>query len=92
MDVFEEGFEWDERKAGINHAEHGVRFQEAKAVFDDPYAITVGDNESDPEEERFVTMGLGALGRLLVVAFTYRTVNIRIISARQAEPNERKGY
>jgi uncharacterized DUF497 family protein len=61
-------FEWDEAgKAGINFRKHGVRLPEAIPVFDDPFAITVTDDESDPNERRFVTFGLGAAGRLLAV-------------------------
>jgi uncharacterized DUF497 family protein len=87
------GFEWDEQsKAGLNFRRHGVRLPEAIPIFDDPYAITVTDNESDPGEQRFVTLGVGAAGRLLVVAYTYRGKNIRIISARPAEPREREQY
>ena len=52
------GFEWDEEsKAGINYRKHGVRMPEAVPVFDDPYAITIPDNESDRNEQRFVTLG-----------------------------------
>src|SRR6516164_5966176 len=61
------GFEWDEEnKAGINLRKHGVRIPEAIPVFDDPHAITITDDESDPNEQRFVALGMGALGRLLV--------------------------
>jgi uncharacterized DUF497 family protein len=87
------GFEWDEGgKAGINFLRHGVRMPEAIPVFDDPYAITITDEDSDPEEQRFVTLGMGATGRLLVVVYTWRGENIRIISARPAEPHERDEY
>jgi uncharacterized DUF497 family protein len=87
------GFEWDEEsKAGINFRRHGVRMPEAIPVFDDPYAITITDEESDPSEQRFVTLGMGATGRLLVVVYTHRGANIRIISARPAEPHEREQY
>ena len=87
------GFEWDEQgKAGINFLKHGVRIPEAIPVFEDPCAVTITDNESDPDEERFVTLGLGAAGRLLVVVYTYRGKDIRIISARPAEPHERQEY
>jgi uncharacterized DUF497 family protein len=65
---------------------------EAIPVFDDPYAITVADDESDPDEQRFVTLGVGATGRLLVVVYTWRQENIRIISARPAEPREHEEY
>ena len=86
-------FEWDEEsKAGINFRKHGVRMPEAIPVFDDPYAITITDDESDPAEQRFVTLGMGAAGRLLVVAYTWRGKNIRIISVRAAEIHEREEY
>lgn len=65
---------------------------EAIPVFDDPYAITITDEESDPSEQRFVTIGLGATGRLLVMAYTWRGEAIRIISARPAETHEREEY
>jgi uncharacterized protein len=87
------GFEWDEAsKAGINFRKHGVRMPEAIPVFDDPYAITITDDESDPDEQRFVTLGMGAMGRLLVVVYTWRGQNIRIISARPAEVHEIEHY
>ena len=87
------GFEWDEAgKAGINFRKHGVRMPEALPVFDDPGAITIADDESDPSERRLVTLGIGALGRLLVVVYTWRCGNIRIMSARPAEPHEREEY
>ena len=55
------GSEWDEEsKAGINFRKHGVRMPEAIPVFDDPYAITIVDDESDPSEQRFITLGMGA--------------------------------
>jgi uncharacterized DUF497 family protein len=87
------GFEWDDAsKAGINFRKHGVRMPEAIPVFDDPYAITITDDESDPDERRFVTVGMGAAGHLLLVVYTWRGENIRIISARLAEANEREDY
>ena len=87
------GFEWDDAsKAGINYRKHGVRMPEVIPVFDDPYAITITDDESAPNEQRFVTLGMGAMGRLLVVVYTWRGENIRIISARVAEAHEREQY
>ena len=86
------GFEWDADKAKANLRSHGVRFEEAGAVFDDPYAITIADDEADPLEQRFVSMGMGALGRIIVVAYTYRGDNIRIISARMAAAHEQAEY
>lgn len=87
------GFEWDEfGKAGLNYRKHGVRMPEAIPVFDDPHAITIKDDDSDPAERRLVTLGVGALGRLLVVVYCWRGENIRIISARPAEPHEQEEY
>jgi uncharacterized DUF497 family protein len=87
------GFEWDEEsKAGINFSKHGVRMPEAIPVFDDPHGFTIADDESSPDEQRFVPLGMGAAGRLLVVVYTWRDENIRIISARPAEGHEREEY
>jgi uncharacterized protein len=66
--------------------------QKSFPVLDDPSAITIIDDESDPGEQRFITLGMGALGRLLVVVYTWRDDNIRIISARPAEAHEREEY
>ena len=85
-------FEWDVRKAETNYRKHGVRFAEAVAVFEDDYAITVRDEESDPSEERFISIGSGAREKLLVVVYSYRGKNLRIISARVAEARERWQY
>jgi uncharacterized protein len=86
-------FQWDEEgKAGLNFRKHGVRMPEAIVVFDDPYAITITDDESAPDEQRFVTLGIGATGRLLAVVYTWRGENLRIISVRPAEAHEREEY
>jgi uncharacterized DUF497 family protein len=80
------------RKAESNYNKHGVRFSECLPVFQDDYAITVIDEESEPSETRFVTIGIGVKGRVLVVVYTYRGANIRIISSRLTEPRERAQY
>ena len=85
-------FEWDERKAEANYKKHGVRVSESLPVFEDDYAITITDDVSDPTEQRFVSIGLGAKGRVLVVIYIYRRSKIRIISARLPEPHERMQY
>ena len=85
-------FEWDADKAKRNFTVHGIRFQEAIPVFDDDNAVTILDDLSDPTEERYVTLGMGAKGSIFVVVYVYRGENIRIISARKAEPHERKAY
>ncbi len=86
------GFEWDVRKAESNFEKHGVRFSETGPVFEDDFAITIADDVTDPNEQRFVSMGMGVKGRILVVVYCYRGRNIRIISARLAEAHERSQY
>ena len=85
-------FEWDELKAEANFKKHGVRFPEAEPVFHDDFALTIQDQESDPDESRFVSIGLGGKHRVLVVVYCFRGPKIRIISARLAEPHEREQY
>jgi uncharacterized protein len=86
------GFQWDAEKAEANFTKHGVRFAESLPVFEDDYAITITDDDSDPHEQRFVSLGTGAKGHVLVVVYCYRGADIRIISARVAEPHERRQY
>ena len=83
---------WDPGKAKSNVAKHGVRFADAALVFDDPAAVSMVDDESDPIEQRFVTLGADAAGRILVVVYSWRGDDIRLISARRAEPHEREEY
>jgi len=83
---------WDPAKARQNLRKHGVRFADAVMVLDDTYAITISDSESEPAEARWVTLGADAQGRVLVVVYTYRGEDLRLISARPAEPRERKEY
>ncbi len=85
-------FEWDPVKAATNVRKHGVQFSEALGVFSDDHAITIKDDESDPDERRFVTLGMGIKGRVLVVVFCYRGEHLRIISARTAGRLEREQY
>lgn len=85
-------FEWDADKAGANLAKHGVSFAEAMGVFGDPLEVTIADPVHSREEARFVSIGLSEVGRLLVVVYTEREGRIRIISAREAAPRERRHY
>ena len=84
--------EWDPRKAEVNFKKHGVRFAEAEPIFEDDFAITNMDDESDPHELRYVSIGMGVKGRVLVVVYCYRGSKIRILSARPAEAHERRQY
>jgi hypothetical protein len=79
-------------KADRNLCKHGIRFEEAGTVFDDPLFITVLDEEHSVDEERYITLGLSGSGRLLLIAHTDRQGTIRIISARKATKRERKFY
>jgi uncharacterized DUF497 family protein len=84
--------EWDPRKDESNFIKHGVRFAEAEPVFEDDFAISSLDDESDPQEQRYISIGTGVKSRVLVVVFCYRGGKTRIISARSAEAHERKQY
>jgi uncharacterized DUF497 family protein len=86
------GFEWDEKKARQNRNKHGVDFEEASTVSGDPLSSTIPDPEHSEEEDRFPILGESIRLRLLVVSFTERGDDIRIISARVATRRERKDY
>jgi len=85
-------FEWDPRKNAANQRKHGIGFREAATLFGDPFATTFPDIDHSADEQRFLTVGASALGRLLVVAHTERDEAIRIISARPATARERRFY
>ena len=82
--------QWDPIKARANARKHGIDFADAATVLEDEFARTVAGE--DPDEERFVTIGEDALGRVLVVVYTWRDDQARLISARKAEPSERRQY
>jgi uncharacterized DUF497 family protein len=79
-------FEWDARKAASNLAKHGVTFPEAMTVFRDPLELMIADPYHSEDEFRFLSVGLSATGRLLVVAYAERDERTRIINAREATP------
>jgi uncharacterized DUF497 family protein len=83
-------FEWDRSKARQNETKHGVSFANTFAVFEDSNALTLDQIVSG--EERHVTIGMDAFGRVLVVVYTWRGDNIRIISARKAVRPEVRQY
>ncbi len=83
-------FEWDARKAAANRRKHGIDFADAATVLHDELAVTILDDDSN--EDRFVSIGADALGRIIVVVFTWRGRRIRLISARRATARERRGY
>jgi uncharacterized protein len=85
-------FVWDADKATKNEHKHGVAFIEAMTVFADTLALTGYDPDHSDIEDRYLTMGLSADGRLLLVSHTDRCETIRIISARLASRAERRDY
>jgi uncharacterized protein len=72
-------YQWDREKAAANVNKHGIDFADAVSIFSDDLALTVPDERF--EEERFITIGMDALGRVLVVVYTWRGNEIRLISA-----------
>ena len=85
-------FEWDAEKAVVNLRKHGVSFEEATSVFADPFSLTISDPDHSADETRFLDLGLSHQGQLLVVSYTERADQIRIISARLASRVERNTY
>jgi uncharacterized protein len=84
-------YQWDPDKAKSSKEKHDIDFADAVTALDDENAITLADD--DPNEKRFITIGMNASGRVLVVVYAYREpAIIRIISARRATPPERKQY
>ncbi len=85
-------YEWDNNKAAINLSKHGVSFEEAKTVFDDPLYIDFYDPDHSISEHRYILLGQSQPGRLLFISYMERDDVIRIISAREANASERKSY
>ena len=84
-------FEWDPAKARENKRVHGIDFAVAVDVFDDENAITIEDLDAEGEQ-RFKSLGMDGLGRLLVVVYTYRGGKIRLIAAWKASRRQEKHY
>ncbi len=85
-------FEWDEEKAAKNLKNHRISFEETKTVFNDPLSITVADPNYSIDEDRYIDIGMSSQGRLLVVVYTERGQNIRLISSRKATKREQRAY
>ena len=82
---------WDPLKAVRNLRKHGVRFSDAEDVLYDPHALTIEDTDT-ADEARYVSVGQGTGGQLLVVVFAYRDDHVRLISARRATRREMASY
>ena len=89
--MIDDEFEWDDDKAAANAEKHGVTFEQARSVFRDPFAIELLDDRKDYSEDRYILIGMSATS-VLIVVHTQREDRSRIISARKAEPNERRFY
>lgn len=83
-------YQWDKDKAAANLRKHSIDFADAVSVFSDYLAITIQDERFD--EERFITIGMDAFGQVLVVIYTWRGDEIRLISARKATSYEQRQY
>ena len=85
-------FEWDPRKARSNLRKHGVSFEEAATVFDDPLAAYYQDPDHSIAEQRYLAIGKSGHGRLIHIAFADRAGRTRIIQARKLTRNEKQQY
>ncbi len=85
-------FEWDDAKAVANERKHGVSFSEAATVFADPLAAIFPDPDHSDDEVREILVGFSETNRLVLVCFTERPPNVRIIGAREATPTERRRH
>ncbi len=85
-------FEWDPAKAAANLQTHGVSFEEAATVFQDPLAKIHSDPDHSESEDRAILIGHSTAGRMLLVAFTDRQGRIRLISARATTRRERNAH
>jgi len=86
-------FSWDPRKADSNLRKHGIAFDEAITVFNDPMALIFDDMVHSEEEHREIIVGFSTLRRLILVCFVERVEDtIRIISARRATKVEIRDY
>ena len=85
-------FEWDPEKEESNIRKHGVSFHEGATVLGGPLSWTFPDPDHSVGEQRFLTIGLSASGRVIVVSHMDRGIKTRIINARPATPRERRDY
>ncbi|MCD5411524.1 BrnT family toxin [Thermodesulfovibrionales bacterium] len=84
--------EWDQNKAASNLLKHGVLFDEAKTVFDDPLYVDFYDPDHSYNGHRYIIIGHSLKNRLLIVAYAERKNKVRLISAREATRREQKVY
>jgi uncharacterized protein len=75
-----------------NIEKHGISFQEAATVFNDPLSVTFPDPDHSIGENRYIIIGVSGSGQILVVAHTDKGEKVRVISARKATRQERRFY
>jgi uncharacterized protein len=90
--ILKPNFDWDYEKAKANRKKHRVSFDEAIAIFNDPFSITISDPDHSIDEQRHIDIGSSDKGHILVVVYTERGSNIRIISYCKATLSERRFY
>ena len=86
-------FEWDKDKAISNRKKHSISFEESASIFKDSNMINLYDDEHSESEDRWISIGISTLGKIIVVSHTFIELsnvnyNIRIISARKANKQE----
>ena len=84
-------YQWDPTKADLNNKKHGIDFADAVGVFEDKWALTI-KQQIVRTEQRLAIVGADFLGQIVVVVYTYRGDDIRLISARPATKAERNVY
>jgi len=89
---FDMRFEWDEAKAVANIVKHGISFEEAVTVFDDPLYVDFYDPRHSQVEHRYIIIGQSNQRRVLIVSYTERNDAIRLINARELTRGERRDY
>jgi uncharacterized DUF497 family protein len=89
--MIDDAFEWDDVKAEQNYSKHGIDFELARRVFDDPLAVDRLDHIQEHGEERWMMIGMTG-GMTLAVIYTERGGRIRLISARRATRREQDEY
>lgn len=85
-------YEWDQQKSANNLEKHGVSFEEAATVFNDPLYVDFYDPDHSVDEHRYLIMEHSTAGRLLIVSYTERDDVVRLISVREVTATERKAY
>ncbi len=83
-------FEYDENKSLVNKSKHGIDFNQAKELWNDPYAFEIPSPQSE-DEDRFLVLGQINLKNYTAI-ITYRETNVRIISVRRSRDKEKKLY